>query len=80
VHPQFYFSAVNFVGTKGKTFLAVGSTHGVTGNLKSKELPRIFPATLNAFSVATPTKVFAVGPKGTVVLILLNGFRKKAGL
>jgi len=77
VHPQFYFSAVNFVGAKSREYLAVGSTHGITGNLKSNELPRIFPVTLNAFSAGGPSKVFAVGPKGTIILILLNGFHKR---
>jgi photosystem II stability/assembly factor-like uncharacterized protein len=71
VHPQFYFSAIGFFGTRGEDFLAVGSTHLLASNLSAKMPSSAIPATLNALVRAGSNDAFAVGPKGRIVHITL---------
>jgi photosystem II stability/assembly factor-like uncharacterized protein len=70
-HPQFYFSAVGFFGPRGETFLAIGATHLLAGNLASHAATPALAVTLNALSPAGPNNAFAVGPKGMIVHIQL---------
>jgi photosystem II stability/assembly factor-like uncharacterized protein len=71
VHPQFYFSAIGFFGTRGEDFLAVGSTHVQAGSLAGPATPPAIPATLNALSRAGTNEALAVGPKGLAVHVTL---------
>jgi len=71
-HPQFYFSAIGFLGAHGEDFLAVGATHSMAGNLNDPAAVHAFPTTLNALSFAGPDHAFAVGPKGIIVHITMN--------
>jgi hypothetical protein len=70
-HPQFYFSAIGFMGPHGEGFLAAGATHSMTGSLKDPSTARTFPTTLNALIPAGPHDAIAVGPKGVIARITL---------
>jgi photosystem II stability/assembly factor-like uncharacterized protein len=66
-HPQFYFSAVSFLGD-GKA-LAVGSSHIVLLDLKDAgaqkaEVMRTFDLGMNALAVTAPGTAILVGPGG----------------
>jgi photosystem II stability/assembly factor-like uncharacterized protein len=77
VHPQFYFSAIGFFGTRGGDFLAVGSTHSILGFVGDPAQSYVFPTTLNALSASGPNRAFVVGPKGMVAPIELSNGRFK---
>jgi photosystem II stability/assembly factor-like uncharacterized protein len=68
MHPQFYFSAIAFLGVENK-ILAVGSSHILLLDLKESgaqkaEVLRTFDAGMNAIAVTAPGTAILVGPGG----------------
>jgi photosystem II stability/assembly factor-like uncharacterized protein len=72
VHPQFYFSAIGIFGRKDETYLAVGSTRLLAGDLHAGRARQPISESLNALSRLSPSRAVAVGPKGLIVLIDLS--------